>query len=150
MKERRKVRLPEGTDWNSMSWQTIIDTFSEDLKRSEERVMSLAAGGREAEGSVKLAKKLALARLLLASKIKQMQKTGKMDAKFLVELVNLIERTEGLLGAYEEELEEWNRFLFVLIEKMKAEKLVVYDKKHVAREDFEQAKDRFSDPHGEI
>ncbi|RLG19227.1 hypothetical protein DRN67_03275, partial [Candidatus Micrarchaeota archaeon] len=117
---------------------------------SEDRVKALAVE-RQGEERIKFTKKLALARLLLASRIKHMQERGGgADAKFFVDLVRLLETAESLLGAYEGELEEWNAFLYVLIEKMKAEKLIVYNKKHLPREPFEDAKEKFKDRHGMI
>jgi len=163
MKERKVVRLPAGTNLKKMSWQTIMDVFSDDLDRAEGRVREIsgdpisARGGKgplsaeQKEGGKKgarLAKKLALARLLLTSRMKHMSERGESDARFLVDLVRLLERNDQLLGAYEKELDVWHEFLYVLVEKMKSEKLIVYGKAETGKEDFEKAKEEFRDPHG--
>jgi hypothetical protein len=44
----------------------------------------------------------------------------------------------------------WNEFLYVLKEKMKSEKLVVYGKTETGKADFEKAKEEFKDPHGMV
>jgi len=152
MKDRKVVKLPAGTNLRRMSWQTLMDTYSDELMQAESKVRDLAGGktGKEAKENVKLAKKLALARLLLMSRMKNMHERGESDAKFLVELVRLLGKSEELLGAYEGELDVWHEFLHVLKEKMKSEKLIVYDKAPTGKEDFEKAKEEFKDPHGMV
>lgn len=139
MDERKVVRLPRGTNLQRMSWQTLIDAFVDDLRTAEGKVHALG-GGKAKSKEARVARRLALSRLLLMSRMKHMHESGKSDAKFLVELVRLLEDSDKLLGAYEEELGVWNEFLYVLLEKMKAERLVVYSKTPTGKEEFERAR----------
>jgi len=156
MEERRIVRLPTGArlagphgeDLSAMSWQTIIDIFSEDMKRAEERVKVATVRMKKGRKESRLPKMLGLARLTLMSLIKRMHEKGGSDARFFVDLVRLLEQTEDLMGAYEQELEVWGQFRSVVVEKLKKERLLVYDKKTPDKLPFEKAKEMFQDPHG--
>lgn len=156
MEEKRVVRLPSGArlqgphgeDLSDVSWQTIIDTFSDDMKRAEERVKVATVRMKKGRKEARLPRMLALTRLTLMGMIKHMHDKGSGDARFFVDLVRLLEQTEDLMGAYEQELEVWGQFRSVVVEKLKKERLLVYDKKIPDKVPFENAKDRFQDPHG--
>ncbi|VVC04680.1 Uncharacterised protein [Candidatus Burarchaeum australiense] len=144
-----ELRGPHGEDWSEVSWQTIMDTFSDDLKKAEEKVKVLAVQRKRGRKEENLHKVLGLTRLTLMAMIKRMHdRGGETDARLFVDLVRLLEQSDDLFSAYEDELEIWSQFKYVIVQKLKKEKLLVYEKKHADKEAFEKAKDRFQDPHG--
>jgi hypothetical protein len=68
-------------------------------------------------------RELQLSRLLLLDRIRQGSKDGRIDPKLLVEAVRLLERAEEVSKLYGIDLSEFARFLFLVSEKLKREKL---------------------------
>ncbi|MBM3229077.1 hypothetical protein FJZ26_01480 [Candidatus Parvarchaeota archaeon] len=76
-----------------------------------------------------LAKEIQLTRMVLVERLKgHSSGTVALDAKFLVDLINLLSRLEEKEKAHKVKLRNFMNFIYLLVEKMKREKLVVFDK----------------------
>lgn len=114
-----KHLLPPGieTELEKMSWEAIANlahTFQVKITRETKELR-------------KLDREIALTRLILQERIKYGAARKGFDSKFLVDLVRLLERLEKLAIQYEVDLDEFLLFIYILIEKMKKERLIVYE-----------------------
>lgn len=99
------------------SWGTIANLASDIKIRAARRTIEIE----------KLEKEIAMTKLILVGKIKEMEAKGEFEPKFLVDLVKLLDRFDKLAAQYNVDLSDFTRFIYILIEKMKKEKLIVYD-----------------------
>jgi len=114
-----RYTLPAGLEkeLENMPWETVANLAN---------TFKLKIEGENAELK-KLEKEIEFTRLIVLQRIAHHQKVGGFDYKFFVDLVNLLERCEKLAAQHEVDLEEFTRFVYILIEKMKKEKLIVYE-----------------------
>ncbi len=119
---RYRSMLPPGAveDVGSVPWDAIANIGASIRVRSEKH-------GAEVR---RLEKEISMMRLVLREKIADMSKTGKFDSKFLVDLLHLLERYERLSEEQGVNLDDVLMFIYLVLEKMKKEKLVVYDIKN--------------------
>ena len=110
--------MPENlrSNLHDMDWDTLASMLHElSIKYDEKK-----AAHR------KLAKHISLTKVMLADRIRHKSKEGRFDAKFLVELVRLLEKCESMAIEHEVDMSEFLSFLYALIEKMKHEKMRIY------------------------
>ncbi len=78
--------------------------------------------------SLRLQKELNITRAIIVDRLKSHSSgTVSVDSKFLVDIVRLLERLEAKQEKHDVRYRDFLNFLFLLIEKMKREKLVVFD-----------------------
>lgn len=97
----------------TVSWETVVQLstdFSVNTKEKSSKVK-------------RLVKELQLKRLLLMENIRKGSRSGRIDPKLLVDAVKLIERCETIAEEYEVDLREFSKFLYMISEKLKKEKL---------------------------
>lgn len=102
-------------DWDTLASMLHELTIKYDEKRASHR---------------KLAKHIELTRVMLSDRIRHKAKEGKLDTKFLLELVRLLSRCEAMAVEHEVDMSEFLALLYALVEKMKHEKIRLYSKPH--------------------
>ncbi len=118
-----KEKLPPGFKENlaELSWGTIANLAMEFQVKIKEESKELR----------KIHKELSMTQLILSEKLKDASKKEKegveLDAHFLRSLVNLLEKSYKTSIQHEVDLEEFMIIISLIIEKLKKEKLVVYD-----------------------
>ncbi|VVC02300.1 Uncharacterised protein [uncultured archaeon] len=99
-----------------VSWETVVQLSSDFQARSHDK-----------SGKVKKAiKELQMGRLLLMDKIRHTPEGEKIDPQLLVHAVRLLQRSEEIAQQYDVDLREFSKFLFLISEKLKKEKLAHY------------------------
>ncbi len=129
--QKKKAHIPKSFNIKDIPWQTIIDAFSETLLQSRGKVDALVEGGigeTEFGKRVRLDKEIAMMRLVLVENLRRAAKGRPLDAKFLTRLLRALERSEELTKLYDVEMELWIQFLVLVVEKMKSERLITYDR----------------------
>ncbi|MFA4983162.1 MAG: hypothetical protein WC588_03005 [Candidatus Micrarchaeia archaeon] len=97
----------------SVSWETVVQLSSD-----------FSANACEKSSRVKkLVKELQLERMLLMERIRRGSRDGRIDPKLLVDAIRLIEKCEYIAEDYEVDLREFSKFLYMVTEKLKKEKL---------------------------
>ena len=121
----------------TMEWESIAQ-YAADLNFRDQKA--------KAENTL-LLRELELAKLILLETISE-AKHRKPPAKMLVKTVRLLQRCETLAKRHDVDLSDFALFLSIVIEKMKKEKLVVYQPhshspqpKAAQPEDFSQFKE---------
>jgi len=118
-----KDKLPPGFKENlaELSWGTIANLAIEFQIKIKEESKELR----------KIHKELSMTQLILSEKLKDASKKEEkgveLDAAFLRSLVNLLEKSYKTPIQHEVDLEEFMIIISLIIEKLKREKLVVYD-----------------------
>lgn len=100
-----------------MPWETVIGMASSMSARHESHSPEVR----------KLSKEIALKRLILLEKARVCSAEGKFDPRLLVDLVRLLEKCERMAKDYEMDLGDFNTFLYLLIAKVKKEKLARHE-----------------------
>ena len=100
-------------DLEDVSWETVVELSSDFQFKSEEKRTKVR----------KLIRELQLTRMLLMGRIKRGAKQGAVDPKLLVDLVKLLQRCEEVTADYDVDLGDFSNFVYLLIEKLKKEKL---------------------------
>ncbi|MDE1797936.1 MAG: hypothetical protein KGH63_00835 [Candidatus Micrarchaeota archaeon] len=124
----RTYRLPPHLSerLDDISWETIIDmsgSFSAKTRTKRPEVAHLH-------------KQISMTRLLLMEKAHEQSRRQALDPAILVDLIRLLERCERLSTQYEMDLDEFNHFLYLLISKVKKEKLARHEGKVVRMAHF--------------
>lgn len=120
---RYKDKLPPGFKENlaELSWGTIANLAMEFQIKIKEESKELR----------KVHKELSMTQLILSEKLKDASKKEKqgveLDAAFLKSLISLLEKSYRNSIQHEIDLEEFMIIISLIIEKLKKEKLVVYD-----------------------
>jgi len=104
------------TNLHEIEWETLANMLHELTIKFDEK----KAAHR------KLAKRIALTRIMLSDRIKHRAASGRMDTKLLVELVRLLEKCEADAIEHEVDMSEFLALLYALVEKMKKEKIRLY------------------------
>jgi hypothetical protein len=104
---------------HNISWDSIVEMASDFTVESE----------GSAEKSRKLKKEIEVLRAMLLERISRSSKKNSFDLRLLCDVVRLLERCEEMAGQSEMDTNEFRMFLFLIIEKLKKEKLGVYDVK---------------------
>ncbi|MCX6769240.1 MAG: hypothetical protein NT051_01005 [Candidatus Micrarchaeota archaeon] len=102
---------------SEVSWDTVIQ-LSSDFQTSTK--------GSEGKAR-KVIKELQMTRLILLEKIRESAKDGRIDPKLLVDVVKLLQRCEEVTAQYEIDLKEFSRFIYLISEKLKREKLARHE-----------------------
>lgn len=142
-KRKAKFGLPEGVSIDDISWETIMEVFGREVHAGRTKIESIIEGR---EKRIRLEKELIMTKLILMEEIKKASKPRiELSAKFLVKIVRLLERCDELIQAYNLEMDAWLEFLFIVIEKMKKEKLIVhkppFKEEEIVRKEFRKMKD---------
>ena len=98
-----------------VSWETVVDLSTEFQVRSNEKSSKVK----------KVLKELQMSRLLIMDRIRNAQQ-GAIEPKLLVDIVKLLQRSEEVASQYDIDLQEFSKFLFLISEKLKKEKLAHY------------------------
>lgn len=98
---------------DEVSWETVVQLSSDFQFRSEEKRTKVK----------KLVRELQLTRLLLMERIRRGTTEGAVDPKLLVDLVKLLQHCEDVAVEYDVDLKDFSSFVYLLIEKLKKEKL---------------------------
>jgi len=98
---------------DEVSWETVVELSSDFQFKSEEKRANVR----------KLIRELQMSRILLMERIKQGAKQGPVEPRLLVDLVKLLQRCEQVMGEYDVDLKDFSSFVYLLIEKLKKEKL---------------------------
>jgi len=118
-----KGKLPDGFHENlkSLPWDSIA-TIAEEYK------IKISKESKELRS---LQKELSLSLMIIREKIKQHKDTDNVnfDVKFLKGLLGLLRKSYRASIEYEVDMEEFMILLTLIIEKLKKEKVVVYNKK---------------------
>ncbi|MFA5381759.1 MAG: hypothetical protein WC356_01235 [Candidatus Micrarchaeia archaeon] len=120
---RYKEKLPPGFKENlsELSWGTIANLAMEFQMKIKDESKELR----------KIHKEISLTNLILSEKLKQASKkeeeSVELDAAFLRNLIALLGKSYKISIQYEVDLEEFMIILSLIIEKLKKEKLLVYD-----------------------
>lgn len=102
---------------SDMSWETVIQLSCDYQAKASEH-----------EGKAKkLVKELQMTRLLLMERIKEGTASGRIDPQLLIDVVHLLERSEEVANQYDIDLKEFSRFLYMLVEKLKKERLARHE-----------------------
>lgn len=129
--QKKKAHIPKSFNIKDVPWQVIMDAFSDTVLESRGKiniVVERRVGEVEAGKCIRLEKELAMTRLVLVEYLRRAAKGKPLDAKFLTRLIRALERSEELVRLYDVEMEMWIQFLVLVVEKMKNEKLITYDK----------------------
>jgi hypothetical protein len=110
---RYSLPVQVAEDLKDVSWETVVELSSDFQFKAEEKRSKVRS----------LIRELQLTRMLLVGKIKRGTKDGRIDPRLLVELVKLLQRCEEVTKEYEVDLGDFSNFVFLLIEKLKKEKL---------------------------
>ncbi|MFA5106052.1 MAG: hypothetical protein WC506_03765 [Candidatus Micrarchaeia archaeon] len=128
------IPIEEGTVVNLSDKYKVPESMMENLDSvSWEMLANLATDFRfefqsEELEIQRLGKELHIARAIIVDRLKsQTAGTVSVDSKFLVDLVRLLEKLEAKQERHHVGYRDFLNFLFLLIEKMKREKLVVFD-----------------------
>ena|SRR3989344_1706567 len=100
-------------DLGEVSWETVVQLSSDFQFRAEEKRTKVK----------KLIRELQMSRLLLMERVRRGAQSGSVDPKVLVDLVKLLQRCEEVMGEYDVDLQDFSTFVYLLIEKLKKEKL---------------------------
>jgi len=104
-----------GAHVKDIPWKTLIVDMREKVEESSRRLLQ-----KRHTTDVRLDKKLGMMRLALLhqmhAKLKQ-----EVDTKFLIEIIELINRAEELLENYEQDVRDWLEFIELLEKKLEAE-----------------------------
>jgi hypothetical protein len=116
-----KYSLPEDlhAQLHNVSWESIVEMAGDFTVVSAE----------SAEQNRKLKKEIEVLRAILLDRIKRASRKNSFDSRLLCDVVRLLERCEAMTGRNELDTNEFRMFLFLIIEKLKREKLGVYDVK---------------------
>ena len=117
LKYKGVIPLEREKTIETTSWGTIANLATEVKVRAESRTVEME----------RLEKEVAMTKMILVEKIKEMDAKGKFEPKFLVSLVKLLDHFDKLATESRVDLSDFTRFIYILIEKMKKEKLIVYD-----------------------
>ncbi|MEM4554503.1 MAG: hypothetical protein QXT25_01490 [Candidatus Anstonellaceae archaeon] len=98
-----------------VSWETVIQLSSDFKIKAEHKSQKVR----------RIIKELQLTRLLLLEKIRA-RKNGKIPPRLLVDVVKLLQRCEEVAREYDVDLHEFSTFLYIIVEKLKKEKLEKY------------------------
>lgn len=98
-----------------VSWETVVDLSTEYQIHSEEKSSKVK----------KVLKELQMSRLILMDRIRNSQE-GAIEPRLLVDIVKLLQRSEEIAEQYDVDLHEFSKFLFLISEKLKKEKLARY------------------------
>ncbi|VVB57909.1 Uncharacterised protein [Candidatus Anstonella stagnisolia] len=104
------------TNLHEIEWETLANMLHELTIKFDEKKASHR----------RLAKRIALTKIMLSDRIKHRAASGRMDTKLLVELVRLLEKCEADALAHEVDMSEFLALLYALVEKMKHEKICLY------------------------
>lgn len=110
---------------DELPWETIVEMSPGFAARHEGKKPELA----------RLSKQISMTRLLLMEKARE-QSGRALDPAVLVELVRLLQRCEKMTLDYEMDLSDFNHFLFLLISKVKREKLARHEGRHAMLRTF--------------
>lgn len=105
------VQVADNLD--EVSWETVVQLSTDFQFRSEEKRTRVK----------RLIRELQMSRLLLMARIKRNTRQGSVDPKILIDLVRLLQRCEQVMGEYDVDLKDFSSFVYLLIEKLKKEKL---------------------------
>jgi len=116
-----REKLPPGFKENleQLSWATIANLAMEFQVKIK----------KESKELRKVQKELSMTKLILGEKLKAVEKKEgvTLDASFLRSLIKLLEHAYRLSIEYEVDLEEFMIIISLIIEKLKKQKLIVYD-----------------------
>lgn len=98
-----------------VSWETVVQLSSDFQVKSDEKSSKVK----------KVLKELQMSRLLLMDRIRG-GKEGAIDPQLLVDIVKLLQRCEEIAQQYDVDLHEFSKFLYLISEKLKKEKLARY------------------------
>ncbi|MCX8194819.1 MAG: hypothetical protein N3G22_01805 [Candidatus Micrarchaeota archaeon] len=96
-----------------VSWESVVQLSSDFQIKVEQKSSRVR----------KVIKEIQLSRILLMDRIRQGNKTGRLDPKLLVDTVRLLQRCEEIAKEYDIDLHEFSSFLYLVAEKLKKEKL---------------------------
>ncbi len=100
-----------------MSWETVVALSSEFGAHLREKRPELA----------RLHKELAMTRLLLMEKAREQGAGSRVDPRLLVDLVRLLERSEKAAAGGGMDLDRFNTFVYLMIQKVKTERLARHE-----------------------
>ncbi|VVB66641.1 Uncharacterised protein [Candidatus Gugararchaeum adminiculabundum] len=120
----KKYSLPEivRDDLGNTSWETILalaNHFSFDHRGKGDEIR-------------KLSREIHMTKMILLTKISHLKERGEFDARLFSDLVRLLERCEEMSELYNVDLNEFMTFVYLLVEKMKRERLLIYKSKQRA------------------
>ncbi|MEM3399287.1 MAG: hypothetical protein QXP42_00465 [Candidatus Micrarchaeia archaeon] len=125
----KRLSLPAGIKVQEISWQTLIDMFLTELYLDTEELEKVGQRKEDRLSEIrKLKKELAMVRHTLEIKIRDSASRNEFDTRFFIDLVKLLKKCERLAEMYEIDMEHWQSFLSVVIEKLKHEKMIIYGK----------------------
>ncbi|MFH1285450.1 MAG: hypothetical protein ABIH99_02600 [Candidatus Micrarchaeota archaeon] len=132
-----KYALPNGLNVKDVSWKALVDMLSDELLSFEGKRGELSeAIDEKTREKITIQRELHVTRIALAHKLEEASEQGFADTKFFMHLVKLLERSEQLAELYELELGSWLRFLHVLKEKAKGERVVIYGKEGIREKEL--------------
>ena len=98
------------------SWENVVQLSSDFQLKTQDHQSKVK----------KVLKELQMSRLLLMDRILHANETGKFEPKLLVDVVKLLQRSEEIAELYEVDLKEFSRFIYLVSEKLKKEKIAHY------------------------
>ena len=98
-----------------VSWETVVQLSSDFQVSAEDKSSKVK----------KVLKELQMSRLLLMDRIQNAQQ-GAIEPKLLVDIVKLLQRSEEIAAQYDVDLHDFSKFLYLISEKLKREKLARY------------------------
>lgn len=98
---------------NDFSWETILSMSKEYTARIDDRRTELR----------KFEKQLNLMHLLLMERIREQHKDESIEPQVLVDLIRLIEHAQKIEDHYELDLNDFNSYLYLVVQKVKKHKL---------------------------
>ncbi|MCX8196712.1 MAG: hypothetical protein N3G80_00110 [Candidatus Micrarchaeota archaeon] len=122
--ERYSLPVQLSQNLGELSWETVVQLSTDFQIKVEKKTGKLR----------KIAKELELSRLLLLEKIKAAKAGERIDPQILVDMVKLLQRCEEVTKEYEIDLRDFSTFLYLVIEKLKKERLAKYEGKRAISE----------------
>ncbi len=116
LKEKFQLGPSMITELHNMPWETLANLA---------HTLQVRVGGKR-ENLRAMQRQVDLTKLLIAERLKG-GSDPQFDAKFYLDLIRLLEKMEQMSIEYEVNIDEFLLFLHLLIEKMRRERLVVYD-----------------------
>ena len=111
----RRCRIPKhlSTQIDNFSWDKIIEMSSQYSVQINDRRTELR----------KFEKQINLMHLILMEKIKDQHTDEHIEPQLFIDLIKLLEHSEKISNHYEIDLEDFNSFLYLIIQKIKKHKL---------------------------
>lgn len=121
MEKRDNRLIPPGTKLKDVPWKKLISEMRKKVDESGRRLLE-----KRHTTDMRLEKKLGMMRLALLQQM-HAKLRQEVDARFFLDVIELISRAEELLEQYEHDVSDWLEFLELLEKKLEEEGMLLGD-----------------------